>query len=94
MDQELDHLRFCAFCPNPCRSALDDSWSYRESQTPSALSLVAILVADGKMSWGTEINALLADNAVAVRCRERCPYPFDIPAELEAFRREREGEEA
>lgn len=91
MAATLPNLRFCAYCPNPCRSALEDDTAYLESQTPSALALLAVLVEDRALAWSADVDTALADDSVAVRCRERCPYGYDIPAELAAFRRDRAG---
>jgi hypothetical protein len=93
MSDTIKNLRFCAYCPNPCRSAVDEADPYPESETPSALSLLAVLVADGNVAWDAAINDALSRDRVAIRCADRCPYPFDIPAELKTFRNSRQGGE-
>ena len=78
MNKTLETLRFCAFCPNLCRSA----WPHphEEGETPSALSLLAVAVASGQVADGAGPRALLARQEMAAACRAACPYGVDVPA--------------
>ncbi len=82
----IDLLRICAFCPNPCRSAVpEDMADQRESRTPSALAYLAVALNDGFVESDAETQAALADLELAEICRPACVYGFDLPAELRAF---------
>jgi len=74
----LETLRFCAFCPNLCRSA----WAHphEEGETPSALSLLTVALATGQVADGAEPRALLSRQDMAAACRAACPYGVDVPA--------------
>lgn len=79
-------LRICAFCPNPCRSAVpEDVADQRESRTPSALAYLAVALNDGFVKPDAETRAALADLELAETCRPACVYGFDVPAELRTF---------
>lgn len=78
MNATLETLRFCAFCPNLCRSA----WPHphEEGETPSALSLLAVALVTGQVTDGAEPRALLSRQEMAAACRTACPYGVDVPA--------------
>ena len=82
--EHREELRVCAFCPNPCRHALAaDAPAERESQTPSALALLALHVADGSIGWDDRsVQRSLDDLQPAESCRAACVYHFDIPARV------------
>ncbi len=77
-------LRFCAYCPNPCRSAWPAQALQNEAATPSAMALLTIAVLDGRVSADADVRARLADRRMAETCRPACPYGFDIPALIAA----------
>lgn len=83
MADALDRLRFCAFCPNLCRSA----WPHphAEAETPSALALLAVAIAEGAVADGPEPRAVLARQDMAAACRAACPYEVDVPALVAAL---------
>lgn len=78
MEELHRRLRFCAFCPNLCRSA----WAaaHDEAESPSALALLAVSVAVGAVADTAEVRAALARRAMATACRSACPYGIDVPA--------------
>lgn len=79
--EALAALRTCAFCPNPCRSRIPaDLAGQLESQTPSALALLALTVVAGLAPAEASVRATLEDLAAARACRSACVYDFDIPA--------------
>lgn len=83
MDESRCRLRFCAFCPNLCRSA----WpaAHDEAETPSALALLAVSLAEGAVADTPEVRAALARRAMAASCRSACPYGIDVPALIDAL---------
>ncbi len=79
-------LSECAFCPNTCRPAWPaDAAAQTESQTPSALALIALAVLDGRLD-PTRSGALAAlQLRDAVRASQaRCTFGHDIDAALDA----------
>lgn len=84
MADALATLRFCAWCPQPCRSAWPEAAAQREAATPSALSALALMLAEGRVRPDAAIAAALADTAMAEACRPACPYGHDIPAAIAA----------
>lgn len=83
MDEPRHHLRFCAFCPNLCRSAWPDA--HDEAETPSALALLAVSVADGTVADTPAVRLALARRAMAASCRSACIYGIDVPALIDAL---------
>lgn len=78
MSAHLDALKTCAFCPNPCRSALPiDEASARESSLPSTQSLMALYLSKDTVPSET-VRSALEDRSVVRVCQERCVYGFDI----------------
>jgi hypothetical protein len=69
----------CAFCPNPCRKEIPlDSVQPRESQTPSAISLLAHFVAQKEVALNEEVYAALTDLEFVEICQRKCVYEFNI----------------
>ncbi|MEF7617269.1 hypothetical protein V4F39_25380 [Aquincola sp. MAHUQ-54] len=96
MIEGRDLFRFCACCPNPCRRAVPagDDGLQTESQTPSALSLIALAVIDGALPFDEGTRRALARTAAAHACRPACPYGFDIAGAIDAFRSQQEPADA
>lgn len=84
MADAMATLRFCAWCPNLCRSAWPDDGVQREAATPSALSALALMLAEHRVAPDAAITAALGDTAMAEACRPACPYGNDIPAAIAA----------
>ena len=85
-DPDLVHtLRSCAFCPNTCRPSYAATATPQiESQTPSALCLLALAVLDGRLDRRDSGVALALARRDAVRAsRGRCSFGFDIDAALD-----------
>lgn len=79
--EQLESLRFCAFCPNPCRRAWPaEAHAQNEAMTPSALSLLTVHVAEGRIALDRDVEGLLASQDMARTCSAVCPYGLDIPA--------------
>jgi len=86
-----DLFRFCACCPNPCRRAVPaDRPRQVESETPSALSIIALAVIDGQLAFDADTRHALGCTVVAHLFRPACPYGFDIAGAIEAFTTNRE----
>jgi hypothetical protein len=78
---ELETLRICACCPNPCRRAIPATAPLQlEAHTPSALALLAVLVFEGTVPFTRDIARLLGRLEAAEHCRAACVYGFDIPS--------------
>lgn len=85
MSDRTTELRMCAFCPNPCRSAIPATLDQQiESRTPSALSLLALQVFEGRAPHDPSVREALLDLEAAIACRSACVYGFDIPAAVRA----------
>ncbi|WP_291296367.1 hypothetical protein [Elioraea sp.] len=84
MADAMATLRFCAWCPNLCRSAWPDGAPQREASTPSALSALTLMLAERRVAPDASIAAALGDTAMAEACRAACPYGYDIPAAVAA----------
>lgn len=78
-------LRSCAFCPNTCRPSYAATATPQiESQTPSAMSLLALAVLDGRLDPRDSGVALALARRDAVRAsRGRCDFGFDIDTALD-----------
>lgn len=91
MIEGRDLFRFCACCPNPCRRAVPAERAVQiESETPSALSMIALAVIDGELAFDADARSALARTEVAHLCRAACPYGYDIAGAIEAFSASRE----
>ena len=79
----LERLRTCAFCPNTCRPshAADDPLQM-ESQTPSALSLLALAYLDGRLTKESGVLQALQRRGAARESVGHCTYGLDIDAAL------------
>ena len=79
-------LRECAFCPNTCRPAWPaDAAPQLESQTPSALALIALAVLDGRLDPARSGALAALQRRDAVRASQaRCTFGHDIDAALDA----------
>lgn len=87
-----DLLRFCAYCPNPCRRAVPAERALQvETETPSAMSLIALAVVDGQLPFDADARRVLARTEVTRQCRVACPYDYDIAGAIEAVVKEREA---
>ena len=85
MTEALETLRSCAFCPNTCRpSHSAESPVQIESQTPSAMSLLALAYLDGRLSKASGVLAALQRREAVRESRNACTYGFDIDAALDA----------
>jgi len=90
--QELEQLRFCAFCPNPCRRAWPAAEAAQdEAITSSALSTLAMQVAEGRVELDDDVRAALMRQDMARACRPACPYGIDVPALVNGVIRSLEG---
>lgn len=73
-------LNTCAFCPNICRPSYPAQAAVQiESQTPSALCLLAIAVVEGRIAFDAEAALTLHRSDAAMASRGHCIYKFDIP---------------
>lgn len=78
-------LSICAFCPNPCRSAIPaDMFPPLESQLPSAMSLLACYLLDGRLAEPDALREALLDRTYVKLCQERCVYGYDVDAAIGA----------
>jgi len=85
MSEALRQLRFCAFCPNPCRSGLPlDGTARAESTMPSAMAFLCLAVTDGRVVLSEEVRDQLARTDTIELAQRECPYGFDIAAALRA----------
>lgn len=79
-------LRLCACCPNPCRRAIPpDAARQVETDTPSALAMVALAVIDGAMDFDEPVRHALSRTQAAHHCRDACTYGLDIASTIDAF---------
>ena len=85
MKDALETLRNCAFCPNTCRPSHSASAPVQiESQTPSAMSLLALAYLDGRLDGNSGALAALRRRDAVRESRGHCTYQFDIDAALDA----------
>ena len=85
MIEELKTLRSCAFCPNTCRPSHSARSPVQiESQTPSAMSLLALAYLDGRLGKNSGVLAALQRREAVRESRNACTYGFDIDAALDA----------
>jgi hypothetical protein len=85
MSTALETLRSCAFCPNTCRpSHAARAPSQIESQTPSAMSLLALAYLDGRLGKSSGVIEALQRREAVRESRTHCTYGFDIDAVLDA----------
>jgi len=81
----INTLRSCAFCPNTCRpSYAATAMPQIESQTPSAMSLLALAVLDGRLDRrGSGVVQALARRDAVRASLGHCSFGFDIDAALD-----------
>lgn len=73
-------LAVCAVCPNPCRRGIPPGMPRQlESETPSALALLAWYVQAGEVALDDEVARGLGSLEAAEACVPFCVYGFDIP---------------
>jgi hypothetical protein len=81
----LEILRNCAFCPNTCRPSHAAKAPLQiESQTPSAMSLLALAYLDGRLHEGSGVLAALQRRDAVRESLGHCTYRFDVDAALNA----------
>lgn len=79
-------LRFCACCPNPCRRAIPAQLpAQRETDTPSALAMIALAVIDKQLTLDASVRRALSRTEAARACRAACPYGHDIAGAVETL---------
>jgi hypothetical protein len=84
--ESRERLRFCAFCPAPCRSATPrDDTMQDETTTPSSLSLIVLAVEAGQLPLDDAVTGALRNTRIARHCTAACPYHHDIVSDIEAF---------
>lgn len=84
MIEALRTLRSCAFCPNTCRSSHSAQAPLQiESQTPSAMSLLALAYLGGRLSAASGVFEALQRREAVRESRTHCTYGFDIDAALD-----------
>ena len=85
MSTPLDTLRICAFCPNTCRPSHSAAATLQiESQTPSAMSLLALAYLDGRLTEGSGVRQALRRRDAVRESLGHCTYHLDIDAALNA----------
>lgn len=85
MSASLEALRVCAFCPNVCRPSHDAQAAMQiESQTPSAMSLLALAYLDGRLGAHSGVLEALARREAVRESVGHCLYGLDIDAALNA----------
>jgi hypothetical protein len=85
MSDALTTLRTCAFCPNTCRpSHPAGAAEQMESQTPSALALIALAHLDGRLREGSGALHVLSRRGAALDSIGHCTYGLDINAALDS----------
>ena len=86
MIEGRDLFRFCACCPNPCRRGVPADRPFQlESETPSALSMIALAVIDGELDYDEATRSALARTEAAHACSPACPYGYDVAGAIDAF---------
>lgn len=85
MNDALATLRTCAFCPNTCRpSHAAGAAEQMESQTPSALALIALAHLDGRLREGSGALHALGRRGAARESIGQCTYGLNIDAALDS----------
>ncbi len=81
MDQaQLQKLRFCAVCQNPCRILFPAGLQPKESRYSSAMAYLALAVHHGYVDFTPDVEARLQDLEGCTACRAACPHGVDAPA--------------
>lgn len=85
MSSALETLRTCAFCPNTCRPSHPAAAVLQiESQTPSAMSLLALAYLDGRLREVSGVLEALKRRDAVRESVQSCTYGLDIEAALDA----------
>ena len=85
MSSPLETLRTCAFCPNTCRPSHSAAARLQiESQTPSAISLLALAFLDGLLDEDSGVVQALRRREAVRESLGHCSYGLDIEAALNA----------
>ena len=85
MSSALETLRTCAFCPNTCRPSHSATAQVQiESQTPSAMSLLALAFLDGRLGGDSGVVQALSRREAVRESLGHCTYNLDIDAALNA----------
>jgi hypothetical protein len=85
MSDSLEALRVCAFCPNVCRPSHDAQTPIQiESQTPSAMSLLALAYLGGRLRAESGVLEALARRGAVRESLGHCLYGLDIDSALNA----------
>jgi len=78
-----DEIRFCAFCPNLCRTNYPTSgMPQREYMTPSALAYLGYAVMNGLIQYDEDIGDVLTKLEAFEECKKACLYGYDIPSHM------------
>ena len=86
---EVDQIRFCAFCPNLCRTHYPTSFvPQREYMAPSALSYIGYALLNDLLKYNKEIASVLKKLEAFDECKKACPYNYDVPRHLRALAEE------
>lgn len=86
MSPALEALRACAFCPNTCRPSHSAAARLQiESQTPSAMSLLALAFLDGRLDDASGVVQALRRREAVRESLGHCTYNLDIDAALNAM---------
>ena len=85
MNAALTTLRTCAFCPNTCRPSHAAAAALQiESQTPSAMSLMALAYLDGRLDADSGVLQALQRRDAVRASLGHCTYGLNIDAALDA----------
>ncbi len=81
VDNQLDPIQVCAFCPSACRRAIDPALAQQvETRLPSSLALLIVLVRQGVLEWEAGLAGAWQDLQVATACASACTYGYDMAA--------------
>lgn len=75
----LQKLRFCAVCQNPCRILFPAGLQPKESRYNSAMAYLALAVHEGYVDFTADVEARLNDLEGCTACRAACPHGVDTP---------------
>ncbi len=79
----IDQIRFCAFCPNLCRTQYPPSGvPQREYMAPSALAYLGYALLNDLISYNEDVADTLTKLEACEACKAACLYHYDIPAHL------------
>ncbi len=82
----IDQIRFCAFCPNLCRTQYPTSGvPQREYMAPSALAYLGYALLNDLILYNEEVADTLTKLEACEACKPGCLYHYDIPTHLRAL---------